>query len=201
MDDKIYIGDPMGHIYKHCYDMWYSEFQHVYYMDYSYSSLGREIFTASTTAEIHYSDRGAKLRTGNFSDAYAGSPVTQDYLYTIFDEVECILNIPMLKGHRRVGVGRRAAFINNDGTIVDLDGTSPVVFTDQAAGNYYVVIGHRNQLAVMSAVAVSLSSSSALSDFTTSQSQSYGTDALKQIGTKYAIYAGGGNMNKVTQVA
>jgi hypothetical protein len=102
--DKIYIGDPMKHIYKHCYDMWYSEFPNVHYMDYSYSSLGREKFTASTTAKVYYSDRGAKLRTGNFSDAYAGSPVTQDYLYTIFEEAEYILNIPMLKGHRRAGV-------------------------------------------------------------------------------------------------
>jgi hypothetical protein len=102
--DKIYIGDPMKHIYKHCYDMWYNEFPNVHYMDYSYSSLGREKFTASTTAQIYYSDRGAKLRTGNLSDAYTGSPVTQDYLYTIFDEAEYILNIPMLKGHRRAGV-------------------------------------------------------------------------------------------------
>ena len=102
--DKIYIGDPMKHIYKHCYDMWHSEFTDVHYMDYSYSTLGREKFTASTSAKIYYSDRGAKLRTGNFSDAYAGSPVTQDYLYTIFDEAEYILNIPMLKGHRRAGV-------------------------------------------------------------------------------------------------
>ena len=102
--DKIYIGDPMKHIYKHCYDMWHSEFPNVHYMDYNYSTLGREKFTASTTAKIYYSDRGAKLRTGNFSDAYAGSPVTQDYLYTIFEEAEYILNIPMLKGHRRAGV-------------------------------------------------------------------------------------------------
>ena len=102
--DKIYIGDPMKHIYKHCYDMWHSEFPNVHYMDYNYSTLGREKFTASATAKIYYSDRGAKLRTGNFSDAYAGSPVTQDYLYTIFEEAEYILNIPMLKGHRRAGV-------------------------------------------------------------------------------------------------
>jgi hypothetical protein len=102
--NKIYVGDPMKHIYKHCYEMWHNEFLNVHYMDYNYTTLGRERFTASTTAKIYYSDRGAKLRTGNFSDAYAGSPVTEDYLYTIFDEAEYILNIPMLKGHRRAGV-------------------------------------------------------------------------------------------------
>ncbi|NOX19613.1 MAG: hypothetical protein GXO87_15200 [Chlorobi bacterium] len=43
----------------------------------------------------------------------------------------------------------RAAFLKNDGTLVDLDGTSPVDFPNSSAGNYYVVIKHRNHLSVM----------------------------------------------------
>ena len=75
----------------------------------------------------------------------------------------------------------RAAFIKSDGTIVDTDGTSPVQFTGLSDGDYYVVIRHRNHLAIMSASAIPLSSSSALYDFTTSQSQAYttGTDPMK----------------------
>ena len=69
-------------------------------------------------------------------------------------------------------------FLKSDGTIVDTDGTSPVQFTGLSAGNYYIVIRHRNHLAIMSASAIPLSSSSALYDFTTAQSQAY---TLEQI--------------------
>ena len=46
-------------------------------------------------------------------------------------------------------VGTRAAFLKSDGTIVDVDGTSPVLFTGLSDGNYYIVVRHRNHLAVM----------------------------------------------------
>ena len=48
--------------------------------------------------------------------------------------------------------GMRAAFLKNDGTIVDLDGTSPVEFDGISSGNYYIVVKHRNHLAVMSQI-------------------------------------------------
>jgi hypothetical protein len=81
-------------------------------------------------------------------------------------------------------VATRAAFIKNNGTIVDLDGSSSVVFTGKAAGNYYIVIRHRNHLAIMSATAVALSSSSSLYDFTTGSGQYYGgQDAAVNLGS------------------
>jgi hypothetical protein len=95
---NIYVGDPMKHIYKHCYDLWHTEFPNVHYLDVSYSTLGREKVIASTTAKISYSDRGAVLKTST------GSTVYNDYLYTIFDTAEYMINIPMLKGHQRAGV-------------------------------------------------------------------------------------------------
>ena len=108
--DKIYIGDPMKHIYKHCYDMWHSEFPNVHYLDHSYTTLGRERVIASTTAIIHYSDNGQILST-NVWDNYPGNePTIQDYLYTIFEETEYMINIPMLKGHKRAGI---TAFAKN----------------------------------------------------------------------------------------
>jgi hypothetical protein len=92
-------------------------------------------------------------------------------------------------------VAERAVFLKKDGTIVDLDGSSPVTFTGLSAGNYYVVIRHRNHLAIMSSSALTLSSSSTTSyDFTTSQSQAFGTDALKLLsGGGYGMIAGDGN--------
>ena len=71
-------------------------------------------------------------------------------------------------------VDRKAAFVLSDGSLVDLDGVSPLAFPDRNLGNYYIVIRHRNHLAIMSAVAVSLSSSSTLYDFTSSLTQAYG---------------------------
>ncbi len=97
----IYVGDPMKHIYKHCYDLWHSEFSSVHYLDYSgYTSMGREVVVKSTTARIFYSDRGAVLK----NDGLTGTPITDDYLYTIFEQMEYMINIPMMKGHRYAGV-------------------------------------------------------------------------------------------------
>ncbi len=95
----IYVGDPMKHIYKHLYDVWHSEFPNVHYLDHNdYSYLGREKAVASTTAKITYSDKGTVLRTPE------GDTVYDDYLYSIFENAEYILNIPMLKGHQRAGM-------------------------------------------------------------------------------------------------
>ena len=75
-------------------------------------------------------------------------------------------------------VARRAAFINKYGEIVDLDGTSHVDFVGISSGDYYIIIKHRNHLAIMSHNPVSLPNSSAY-DFTTNES----TDADKYYGT------------------
>jgi hypothetical protein len=52
-------------------------------------------------------------------------------------------------------VERRAAFLINDGTIVDIDGTSALSFP-VAPGNYYIVLEHRNHLSIMSSEKVNL---------------------------------------------
>jgi hypothetical protein len=46
-------------------------------------------------------------------------------------------------------VSRRAAFLKSDGSLVDLDGVSSVKFPAVTPGDYYVVVRHRNHLAVM----------------------------------------------------
>jgi hypothetical protein len=94
-------------------------------------------------------------------------------------------------------VATRAAFIKGDGSIVDLNGVSPVAFANIGAGNYYAVVRHRNHLAIMSASAVVLSASSGLYDFTTSQSQAHGTNPMKLVGTRYVMYAGDGNQSGI----
>ena len=79
-------------------------------------------------------------------------------------------------------VQKRAAFITSNGTIVGLDGTSPVRF-GVPDGNYYVVILHRNHLSVMSSSSIALSNAAtATYDFTTGSDKFFGTGGAKQIG-------------------
>lgn len=86
-------------------------------------------------------------------------------------------------------VATRAAFVKSDGTIVDTDGSSQVQFAAVASGNYYLVIRHRNHLAVMSASAVALGSSSSLYDFTTAVTQAYGPEpAMKSLGGGVLVF-------------
>jgi hypothetical protein len=119
------------------------------------------------------------------SQPYNGSPwnysglesVASGFFASHTDIVDWVL-VELRKTYDGASVGRRAAFIKNNGTIVDLGGSSAVGFTGKAAGDYYIVIRHRNHLAVMSASAIPLSSSSSLYDFTTAQMQAYGTSPM-----------------------
>ncbi|MCC6397829.1 MAG: hypothetical protein IT282_12490 [Bacteroidetes bacterium] len=96
------------------------------------------------------------------------------------------------------GVDTAVAFIKKDGSIVGLDGSSTVAFQGVKFGNYYVVLRHRNHLAVMTANALALNSSSALYDFTTAQAKAYsgGGDGMKLVGSRYALFGGNGNGDK-----
>ena len=51
-------------------------------------------------------------------------------------------------------VYKRGAFLKQDGSIVDLDGESDLAFYDIPTGDYYIVVHHRNHLAVLSATTV-----------------------------------------------
>jgi hypothetical protein len=102
-----------------------------------------------------------------------------------------------LRSNTTTTVATRAAFVKSDGTVVDVDGASPVDFPGVGVGNYYIVIKHRNHLAIMSASAVPLGGSSSLYDFTTAQSQAYGAGPMKGLGTgntaPFGLYAGDAN--------
>jgi len=91
-------------------------------------------------------------------------------------------------------VARRAGFIKKDGTIVDLDGSSQLHFSGVDVGSYYVVIYHRNHLAVMSANAVSLSDgTSTLYDFTSGSSQFYNDGGTEIETGVFGMYSGDAN--------
>jgi hypothetical protein len=97
-------------------------------------------------------------------------------------------------------VDRRAAFLKNDGSLVDLDGVSNIKFPTATTGDYFVVIIHRNHLSVMTANPVTISFSPTLYDMRTDINKAYGTNAMKSLGGGYyGIYTadtdGSGTVN------
>src|SRR3972149_197309 len=98
-------------------------------------------------------------------------------------------------------IGKRAAFLRNDGLIVDLDGSSQVTFNGMPVGDYYVVINHRNHLSVMSKDPVPISSASSLYDFSGGSDKAFGTEPMVNLGGgKWGLYAGDGDRNGIINV-
>ncbi len=79
-------------------------------------------------------------------------------------------------------VERRAAFLRNDGKIVDLDGISDVPFPSLSEGFYYLIVKHRNHLGVMSKTPAYYNNNHFEYDFRLKGS-AYGTDPMKDLGS------------------
>ena len=78
---------------------------------------------------------------------------------------------------------RQAALLLNNGNIVATDGSSTLLFDNSLSSSLFVVILHRNHLAILSANEVSLSGENYTYDFTTSSGQAYGTNSQNQCAT------------------
>ncbi|GAB5526555.1 MAG: hypothetical protein Roseis2KO_44270 [Roseivirga sp.] len=91
-------------------------------------------------------------------------------------------------------VGSAAGFLMNDGTIKATDGNSnlTVSLSGNTGSDFFVVIYHRNHLPVMSANAISESSSAYTVDFTSTSANTYqGTASLASLsGSKFGMLAG-----------
>lgn len=95
-------------------------------------------------------------------------------------------------------IAGRACFLTSSGAIIDTSGSTAVAFDSVAYGNYYIVIYHRNHLAIMSDTTRALDDASPLYDFSTSQSQAYGTAPMLQLnaGSIFGMYPGDGNADQ-----
>ena len=74
-------------------------------------------------------------------------------------------------------IGKRAGFLLKDGSIVDLDGISPLVFSAIATQNIFAVVYHRNHLPILSAYPLSATGYLYNFNFTNGESQVYGGSA------------------------
>ena len=91
-------------------------------------------------------------------------------------------------------IGSSAGFLMSDGSIKATDGTSDLIvsLSGNTGSDFYVVIYHRNHLAIMSANAISESGGTYSIDFTSSSANTYQTTtALTVLSTgKFAMPAG-----------
>ncbi|MBN2174365.1 MAG: PKD domain-containing protein, partial [Bacteroidales bacterium] len=88
-------------------------------------------------------------------------------------------------------VGQKAAFILDDGSVVDLNGSSPLRFSIDVQDQLFAVVRHRNHLPVMSASPLNLSGGIYQYDFTSGAGQAYETNAQKDLGGGiFGLYAG-----------
>lgn len=93
-------------------------------------------------------------------------------------------------------VSKKAGLLKSNGQIVDYrDPNTPIILDGVSAGNYYVVIRHRNHIGVMTSSAISLSQSSTLYDFSTGLDKYYGGDAKLIKTGYYGMYTGDANGN------
>lgn len=88
-------------------------------------------------------------------------------------------------------VGARPALLTRSGKVVDLDGVSPIRFSEVPIGDYHVQVRHRNHLPVMTLQPVSLTTLLFPLDFAT------GINATEQdtINGRYTLIVGDTNGN------
>jgi alpha-amylase len=96
----------------------------------------------------------------------------------------------------------RAALIQRDGDIVDMNGISPVQFATAVPDAYYLVIRHRNHLGIRTASVMTFVDAALAYDFTFSQGSCYQNPAITTnaaqatlTGGKFGLWSGNTNAN------
>lgn len=94
-------------------------------------------------------------------------------------------------GDSTIVIDSGSALLQVDGDVVGVDGTS-LLPVNVPFGNYYVMLGHRNHLGIITASTVSLSGSIVSLDFTIDSAMvNGGTNGIKNMGDGYyALFAG-----------
>jgi hypothetical protein len=92
-------------------------------------------------------------------------------------------------------VSTRAALLQKDGDIVDMDGVSPVKFTGATLGSYYISVRHRNHLGFRTSNLVSLSSTPVLLNFTNNSVTLHGATPVAVVGSVFAMNSGDSNFD------
>jgi hypothetical protein len=143
---------------------------------------------------VHANGGGAEVMDPGVS-AISGNNAIVDW---VFIELRSSANATQV-------VATRSALVQRDGDVVDMDGLSPVEFSNNAPANYFVAIRHRNHLGVMTQMPVAINTTSNVVDFTDINlalyvkpapfnNPSFANASTKIINGKRALYAGNCNI-------
>ncbi|MCK5148098.1 hypothetical protein KAR48_15180 [bacterium] len=134
------------------------------------------------------------LKTAGFipvTSPYSEDPRTVN---SVPEDVTDWVLVQLRSAKTDAAIASRSAFLNKSGSIVADDGTTAFIQLDAATGSYYIVIRHRNHLAIMSDETVVLASgSSTLYDFSTGTDKVEGADMVLLNSGVYGLYAGNAN--------
>ena len=86
-------------------------------------------------------------------------------------------------------VAARAALLQRDGDVVELDGKSPVSMR-VPNGSYNLVVKHRNHLGIMATSSRVLSGTPTTIDLRSSAEAAWGTNARKNVGSSQTMWSG-----------
>lgn len=103
VQEDISVGDPIQSVPNDYWEIWHTEFPNVKYIS-SVGGNGRTKSLPGSAPILFYSDRGAVLRSGDWSDATKGIPIYDDKLYTVIEQADYMINVAALKVHERAGV-------------------------------------------------------------------------------------------------
>jgi hypothetical protein len=147
-----------------------------------------------------YNADGDSMRTdlNDSEDIPTTSPYSEDprTVVSIPQDITDWILVQLRETESGAAVASKSVLLRNDGRIVADDGTTEQISMDISENNYFIVINHRNHLAVMTATSHQLnSSSSTLYDFSTGTGQYYGSDAKELETGVYGIYKGDANGN------
>lgn len=99
-EEMIYIGDPARNIYKEFYEIWHEAFPNINYLgnniihpDLDILSIGRIPVAITEEDKVFYADNGSVM-----VDAIS------DKLFTIFEDMDYLINIPTMKAHATGGI-------------------------------------------------------------------------------------------------
>jgi hypothetical protein len=98
-----------------------------------------------------------------------------------------------------VVVDARSALLQRDGDVVDVDGSSPVLFCDQDNAPFKVAVRHRNHLGVMTAADHVLSATPVSIDLSLGTTAVFGTDARRTVGGAELLWQGNASYDGVVK--
>jgi VCBS repeat-containing protein len=152
-----------------------------------------EPYTALSPAYVHLNGGGGEMVTDSATVFANYGP--NSIIDWVFVELRDSANLAAV-------VATRAALLQRDGDVVDVDGKSLLLFGNSLPDHYAVAIRHRHHLGTMTELAVSVSPTGTSIDFTNLATPLYddGTNlnGLEQItiAGKYALWAGNVNTDK-----